>query len=475
VLSGRFRAALPLALALVAGCAQRHHQVHDGPVVFITLNSLRADVVGALGGADPGLTPNLDRLMGSATWAGRAISPSSAVIPVTAALLTGLRPWQSQVLRQGEPQLSPDLLTLPEALKAVGYTTYGYYHGHWMERENGYGQGFDSYELLGDGDDAIDLLSRLPPGRELVWVHVPEPQPPYVRRNWLLPRLKDLAPDLPPMVRSPELARYADPAVPLPPAERRRFRDLYRLHVAWADERLGRLLDALRRSGQWDRTLLIVTSTYGEELRSGLDRERIEVPLAIQLPAGWKRPLAAARSERVATLRLWATVVEAVGGPVPPAVAPSLFARSRRPLPVLSELYSGDGTNTFSLVDGDDQLLWESRFAPPEPEYYRALLENVPGAPPPEPPLREDGEAILGRLATAFAATRPLSGTAPPLLSLVRWEGTSGSRRIDDPRRQAELAARLARAWYRFVPEELSPDGEGQARKALPPPPARGH
>jgi hypothetical protein len=262
--------------------------------------------------------------------------------------------------------------------------------------------------------------------------------------------------------------------VPLPPAERRRFRDLYRLHVAWADERLGRLLDALRQSGQWDRTLLVVTSTYGEEIGSGLGRERIEVPLAVKLPAGWKRPLAAARSERVATLRLWATVVEAVGGPVPPAVAPSLFARARRPLPVLSELYSGNGTNTFSLVDGDDQLLWESRFAPPEPEYYRALLENVPGAPPPEPPRREDGDVILGRLAAAFAATRPLSGIAPPLLSLARWQGRSGSRRIADPKRQAELAALLARAWCRFVPEELSPDGEDQARQALPPP-AAGH
>jgi arylsulfatase A-like enzyme len=449
--------------------------VHGGPVVFITLNSLRADVVGALGG-EPGLTPSLDRLMGSADWAGRAVAPSSWVIPATAALLTGLRPWQAQALRRGGPGLSPDLLTLPEALKAVGYATHGYYHGHWMERENGYGQGFDSYDLLGDADAAIDRLSHLPPDRELVWVHIPEPQPPYVRRNWLLPRLQGLSPGLPPVIRAADLARYLDPAVPLPEAERRRFWDLYRLHVAWADERLGRLLDALRQSGQWDRTLLVVTATCGGELdlrgRTGgggsLGRERIEVPLAVKLPAGWQRPIAAARGERVATARLWATVVEAVGGPLPPAVAPSLFTHSREALPVLSELYSGNGTNTFSLVDGDDQLLWESRFAPPEPEYYRALSEDTPGAPPPEPPLREEGEVILGRLAAAFATTRPLSGIAPPRLTLVRWEGPSGSRRIDDPKRQAELARSLRRAWYRFVPEELPPDGEEEARKAIP-------
>jgi arylsulfatase A-like enzyme len=485
---------LPLALALLAafatGCERQSpvqpvqpvQPIHDGPIVFITLNALRADVVSALGGADPELTPNLDKLVRSADWAGRAIAPSSWVIPSTAALLTGLRPWQNQVLCQDSAVLAPDLLTLPEALRAAGYSTHGYYHGHWMEGDSGYGQGFDSWELLGDAENAVDRLSRLPAGRELVFVHIPEPQPPYVRRSWLQKRVKDLSPDLPPQVRSAELAKYQDPAVPLPPDVRRRFWDLYRLHVAWADEKLGRLLDALHRSGQWDRTLLIVTATYGEALSApgealgatadGLDRQRIEVPLAIKLPAGWRRPIAAARSERVATLRLWATMVEAAGGPLPPAVAPSLFARTPKPLPVLSELYCGDGTNTFSLVDGDDQLLWESRFAPPEPEYYRARLAETPGVPPLTPPLREDSEVILGRLATAFAAARPFSGLSPPRLSLRRFAGRSGSRRVDDPKRQAELAARLARAWHRFVPEELSPDEEDRARELPPPPPA---
>jgi len=461
---------LALLSTLVAGCG-RGTPVHDGPIVFITLNALRADVV------DPVLTPQLDKLMRSADWAGRAIAPSSSVIPSTAALLTGLRPWQSQVLGHGRSDLPDDILTLPVALQAVGYRTQGYYHGRWMARESGYARGFDSYDLLGDGDAALDRVAHLSAGRELVWVHIPEPQPPYVRRGWLLSRFQDLAPGLPPEIRLTELAAYSDPSVPLPPEVRRRFWDLYRVHVAWADERLGRLLDAVRQSGQWDRALIVVTSTHGEafgergQIADGgsLGRELIEVPLAVKLPAGWRRPLAVPRSERVAAARLWATVVEAAGGPVPPAVAPSLFTRSPGPLPVLSELYDRNGVNLYSLVDGDDQLLWESRFAPAEPEYYRARLIEMPGSRLTGPPLREDSEVILGRLATAFATTRPFSGIAPPRLSLERWEGGSGSRPLDDPKRQAELAAQLRRAWYRFVPEELSPDGEDQARQGTPP------
>jgi hypothetical protein len=464
---------LAVLAMLAAGCA-RPPQVHDGPIVFITLNGLRADVVGSLGGADPGLTPNFDRLVRNADWAGRAIAPSSEAVPSTAALLTGLRPWQTQVLCPGSSDLSLDLFTLPEAVKSVGYATHGYYHGHWMETETGYDQGFDSYDSLDDGDVAVDRLARLPAGREMVYAHIQEPQPPFVRRAWLLAHVKDLSPGLPPQVRAAELVRYDDPAVPFPANVRRRYWDLYRLHVAWADEKLGRLLDALRKSGQWDRTLLVVTATYGEALgaeTAGLDRQRIEVPLAIKLPALWRRKIAAPRSERVATQRLWATIVDAAGGPIPPAVAPSLFARTPKPLPVLSELYCGDGINRFSLVDGDDQLLWESRFAPAEPEYYRARLLEMPGAPPLASPLREDSEVILGRLTAAFATTRPLSGTVSPRLSLVHWDGASGSRPVDDPKRQAELQRQLARAWHRFVPEELSPGAEEQARRL--PPPAR--
>lgn len=209
-----------IGVSLLAACA-RSPQVHGGPIVLITLNGLRADVVSSLnrgsGGVDSGLTPNLDRLVRSADWAGRAIAPSSRVVPSTAALLTGLRPWQSQVLRQESPDLPPDLLTLPEALKAVGYGTHGYYSGHWMESKTGYDQGFDSYNLLGEGDEAIERLSRLSADREMVYAHISEPQPPYVRRAWLLARVRDLSPGLPPQVRAAELARYADPTVPLPP------------------------------------------------------------------------------------------------------------------------------------------------------------------------------------------------------------------------------------------------------------------
>ncbi len=349
------RRLLGLVLCLIlAGCRLSQTSAapaHDGPIVVVTFDSLRADAV------EPKLTPNLDALIRQADWSGRAIAPSSWGMPSMASLFTGLRPWQHRVLR-AEDRIPPALITLPEALQARGYETFGFMGEPMYSKEAGFGEGFDLFTRLGKGTEAGEKLRSADAyggGRRFVWVHFSEPQAPYYRRPKLAARLGLRARDLPFRVLPHHLAPFFDPAVPLPPELERRFRTMYRLNVAWADDRLGKLLKELRASGQWDRTLLVVTSTHGEELGEkgqilnggNLGRQLIEVPLVIKLPAESGRKIAAPRDRRVATARLWATLVEAAGGEVPPAQSPSLFHEN--PDAVLSELYLTNGTNRFSL------------------------------------------------------------------------------------------------------------------------------
>jgi hypothetical protein len=422
--------------------------------------------VGGLGGP-PGLMPHLEELLREADWGGRAIASSSWGGPALASILTGLRPWQHQVLWAGHARLSPALLTLPEALKARGYETAGFPASPWTSRRLGYAQGFDVFAGF-SGANGTERLERLGKGRQFVWIHISQPHPPWIRRDRLIPRLGPNPPQLPARIKLRQLEPYFDPAVPLPPGRRRRFEALYRLNAAWADERLGRLFEALRASGQWDRTLLVVTSSHGLELGEkgqiltggNLGRQLLEVPLAIKLPSGFGRRIEPPETRRVAAARIWATLVEAAGGEIPPAAAPSLF----RPVPegVLSELYLTNGTNRFSFVEGDDQLLWESSFAPPDLGYYVA---TPPGA------VRRRGQKLsvssipseeaLNRLIGPFEATPPLSGNGVPRLTLERW-GERGSQAVTDPRRAAELSRRLARVWGAFSPGELPPGEEAR-------------
>lgn len=453
---------------LLAGCRHQTVPAHDGPIVLVTFDSLRADVVG-----EPGLTPNLDALIQQADWSGRAIASSSWGLPSMASLFTGLRPWQHRVLR-AEDRIPPALITLPEALKARGYETFGFMGEPMYSKEAGFGQGFDLLTRLGKGTEAGEKLRSAGSGQRFVWVHFSEPKAPYYRRPKLAARLGLRGRDLPYRILPHQLAPFFDPTVPLPPELERRFRTMYRLNVAWADDRLGKLLKELRASGQWDRTLLVVTATHGEELGEkgqilnggNLGRQLIEVPLVVKLPAGWDRQIAAGRGRRVAASRLWATLVEAAGGEVPPAQSPSLF----RPTPggapdaVLSELYLTNGTNRFSLVQGDDQLLWETRFAPPEPEYYRARLAlmNRGNARIARAEITERPGQIFRRLYAGFLDSLPLTGRGgAPRLTLERWEGNS-SRPVEDPGRKAEMARTLARTWNEFLPAELTPREEAR-------------
>ncbi len=148
-------------------------------------------------------------------------------------------------------------------------------------------------------------------------------------------------------------------------------------------------------------------------------------------------------------------------------MAPSLFHDlGDTPAPVLSELYLTNGTNQFSLVDGDDQLLWESRFAPPQPEYYRARLALMArgNAEVARAELSEPPDAIFDRLLAAFRSTPPLTGLGSPVLTLEHWEGTSGTASVpvSNPGRRAGLARLLARTWSQFLPGESTPSVEAR-------------
>lgn len=466
-------AALPIVACRGGEETRSRAPIHQGPIVLITIDALRADVVGALGGP-PKLTPNLDRLAAEATWAGRAVSPSSWTVPSMGSLFTGLQPWSTQSWSGDRAVLKEELVTLPEALKARGYRTAGFRSNHWLQQEYGYAQGFDTFRYLREGRRAEGYLAQLRGGRDFVWIHILPPHAPYVRRDALLGQLPEAHPgDLPPKVRPLDLEPYFDPDIPLPPEQKRVFRAMYELNAAWADQLLGRMLAALRKSGQWDRTLLVVTSDHGEEFKESgqtshggnLGRQLIEVPLLVKLPRGFERRLAIRPEQRPATVRVRATLVEASGGDPGKGTAPSLFREADGG--VLSELYAGDGVNRVSYVEGDRQLLWESRFAPPEPEYYRARLEGIGGTA--KPPLKEPREAIFSRLEAAFARTLPLAGMPgrTPRLTLWSWTAT-GMEPVEDADAVLRMARRLRSAWLAVNGPEKAP-GRATAQPQLSP------
>ncbi len=446
-------------VGLAAACGQGEAgkpPLHDGPIVLITVEGLRPDVMGAFG-ARPSATPHLDRLAAEAGFAGTAIAPSSWLTPAAASFLTGLRPWQHRAITNLEKILAPDRVTFAEALAGLGYRSRAYHDCPDLSPTYGYGQGFENVLALRRGGRAAADLKALRGGRELVWIHLELPSAPYVRREALAPWLP-FSPDLPRRAGGTALEAYFDPSVELPAERREQLWALYRYNAAAADAMIGRLLAGLDASGQRARTLLVVTSLFGQELGEhgqigqggNLGRALIEVPLLVSLPRAFPRTLAGLRGERVALSRVWATLVEAAGGTAPPGTATSLFRKG--PEGVLSELYLAGAQNEISWLEGGEQLRWVARFAAAGEDYFDLRLAAIGGG--------RDGAARhafrerLDSLERLFRAVPPLLGDGgPPRLTLERWTA-GGVERLDDPARAAELGRHLARDFSLFAEPE---------------------
>ncbi|MEM7582628.1 MAG: hypothetical protein AAF560_04560 [Acidobacteriota bacterium] len=415
-------------------------------------------------GGDPSWTPNLDAFARQADWVGTTVVASSAPVVSLASLMTGVSPWQHQILNHKPTLPRPGAPLLAQELSRAGYRTVAHVPSEYGLDQFGLLSGFEKVEEMSIPGATSSALRLAAPDGELHWLHLREANVTYQRRDAYLPRLASRSNGLPEKISIRRLLPFADPNLQLPPSERALVWELFGHEVAWADHQLGELLAALRESPAWGPAWIVLTATQGFELGEhgqvlygqNLGREAIEVPLLIKLPDSRKGELSVPDSQRVGQPRLWATLVEAAGGEVAPVHAPSLFRAGARG--IVSALYQHNGVNVFSLLKGDLQLIRSVEFAPEEPEFYLAQLKQSGG----QAPLSEPADRIFRRLEQAFLRTRPFSGRpdeAPPCLRLERWTD-EGTMPVDDPRLAAELALELRRRWRGFVDRERTPREE---------------
>ena len=112
-------------------------------VLLITLDTTRADALGAYGGR--GRTPALDALAAEGARFDRAFTVAPLTIPAHASLLTGLYPGQHGIRDNGDRALAPGAVTLAERLSEAGYATAASVGAHVTSRAWGFDQGFDAF------------------------------------------------------------------------------------------------------------------------------------------------------------------------------------------------------------------------------------------------------------------------------------------------------------------------------------------
>lgn len=247
--------ALGLLAAWAAACRPRPAAPRAARhLVLVTIDTLRADRLGVYGNAQVA-TPRLDRIAREGAWAPEASAHVPLTRPSHVSLFTGRLPVETGVRDNISPAVVPDTPLLAEVLKGSAFQSAAFVSSVVLEASSGLDRGFDTYSASfeGTGDaqflnslqrkgdlsaaDAIGWLEgrrrEAPEARLFLWLHLYEPHDPYE----------------PP---EPYATRYAGRP--------------YDGEVAYSDELVGRLDDALARLGIRDETLLVITSDHGEGL-----------------------------------------------------------------------------------------------------------------------------------------------------------------------------------------------------------------
>lgn len=270
-------------------------------VLLITLDTVRADRLGAYGYA-AARTPHLDALAGSGVRFDDATTVAPITGPAHAAILTGLQPARLGVRDNAITPLPGEATTLAEMLSARGFVTGGFVGAFILDRPYGFAQGFETFdsgfmrvdsgreanaERRGNAvvDDAVRWLEGVPADRPFFgWVHLYDAHVGYL---------------------------------PPPP-----FAATYDGELAFVDQQVGRLVEALRARNLIDKTLIIAVGDHGESLGQHGEAEHgvfvydavLRIPFIATGP-GVKA--AHVVTEQVRVVDLAPTILEALGLPIP--------------------------------------------------------------------------------------------------------------------------------------------------------------
>jgi arylsulfatase A-like enzyme len=319
-------------------------------VLFITLDQFRGDSYGAAGHALV-QTPTLDRIAGEGVRLERHFSQSAPCSPGRAALYTGTYQMNNRVVANGTP-LPSGLDNLALVARRAGYnpTLFGYtdqgidprdasgsddprldyYDGilpgfsvglylpenqigwvHYL-RAKGYDVAGDWVSLLRAEPErpARDSLSGFLTNRFVEWL-VDQESGWFAHLSYLRPH--------PPYAAAGEFSSMYDPddvELPITPVEQgrrhpthdysmgvrtraaptdeskmRKLRAQYYGMISEIDFQLGRVVEAIEARGEWEETLVVVTSDHGDQLGDhGLIQKLGFFPQSYHILGLWRDP-----------------------------------------------------------------------------------------------------------------------------------------------------------------------------------------
>ena len=470
-------ASVALGTALSAAGGWRYARASaplNGPIIIISIDTLRADHLPAYG-YQKVKTPAIDLLAANGVVFERAYSHTPQTLPAHAALLSGRLPFETGVRDDVGAVVKRGERLLPQLLRERGYSTGAIVSASLLRKDTGISQGFDFFDddmpsnpeepLVSpderDGGEAEEIaehwLDSEGTSRAFLFLHLNEPHRPYT-----------------PPERFSQYAPYDG-------------------EIAYADEIVGRLIHYLKTHQLYDRSTIVLLSDHGEGLADHGEQEHglflydeiIRVPLIIKQEsnagAGRRIP------DLVQHVDMVPTILDLVKAPIPD----NLHGRSLKPLleetgplreqPVYAEAlyahYHFGWSPLTALTDGRHQYI-----SAPRAEFYDltrdpAQRENLAAADALESgstaaELTKTRTALASALErlTAGSRTEPRKATSSTTATTATTPdtptATTSESAASDPKDKVESLERY-RGALALMAEQKWPEAMAQLQRVL--------
>jgi len=348
-------------------------------VIFISIDSLRRDHLSCYGYFRE-TSPNIDKLAAKGTIFENAVSTTCWTLPSHMSMFTGLYNMQHGVDDDNTNALRTGIKTMPEFMRENGYLTYGIFSGPFLHPAFGFSRGFDQYVDCSSSKDLaqnINEIQKLTPylskmhfesheditGNKIyeafskwyserdrsrpyfaflhMWdVHYDyKPPPPYDKLydphyQGIMSTSFNNNPRLGPHICTRDLEHLIA---------------LYDGEINWTDYIIGQILDKLRKSGEIDNTMIVITSDHGEEFlehgqfgHDNLYDELVRIPLIIYFKGTFPNKRL---DYHISHIDLLPTILDIIGNTIPDYIPGLSIKRiieenNKKERPLLLELTS---------------------------------------------------------------------------------------------------------------------------------------
>jgi arylsulfatase A-like enzyme len=314
-------------------------------LVWISIDTLRADHLGLYGHRLP-VSPTLDALGSQAVVFDNAVAPAPWTLPSLASQFTSRLPSFHGAVSVAARR-DRRFASVFDVLAREGFTVLAVTANRYVSPDFGLADGFDALHFTGADAGRVNNLAESAlggwsAGDLALFVHYMDPHHPYDAPDaW---RQRFVRGDY--QGSADGKTFFELPASGASPDDIQHVAALYDAEVAYTDDRVGALLDALRRRGLLERAVVVVSADHGEAfLDHGrwlhghtLYEELLHVPLIVRAPGLAPRRVRAP----VSLVDLAPTLLDLLGLPRPlsfqgRSLVPLMRGGDLEPAPILAE------------------------------------------------------------------------------------------------------------------------------------------